>query len=472
MSMSDSIYWYDFETTGTDPARDRAIQFAGVRTDSDLNVISEPLNLFCMPGDDTVPDPEAILVTGISFDELKREGIDEASFCRQIHSEFARRETCVAGYNSIRFDDEFTRNIFYRNFYDPYAREWQAGNSRWDVIDFFRMAHALRPQGFEWPVNEEGVVTFRLEMLTQANGIGHEAAHDAVSDVLATINVTKKLRLAQPKLYSYLFALRRKQEVIRQLYPLGKTAVIHISSMYPAKQACLSIVLPLCVHPTNANGVVCFDLSKDPQALIDLDSRELHRRIFTRAQDLGEDVERIPLKTIHINRCPAVAPLATLKGQADRLGVQIDKCLQNQKRLQRCAGIVEKIAEVFSQNNFEQTDNPDLMLYQGDFFSASDKDVMSEIQQSPAENLATFAARFQDPRLPEMLFRYRARNFRETLTPDESQRWNAFRRLSFNENTSPDQRLAEIQALRDSGRGESCLDELESYLCELKQSMR
>ena len=286
--MADSIYWYDYETTGIDPARDRVLQFAGVRTDMDLNVISKPLDLFCKPGDDVLPSPDAILVTGIKMSEVLDKGLTETKFIERILAEFTVSGTCVAGFNSLRFDDEFTRNTLYRNFLDPYAREWQGGNSRWDVIDLFRMAQALRPEGFVWPRNEQDVPTFRLEKLTEVNGIGHESAHDAVSDVLATIDVTRKLRQAQPKLYDFLFELRNKKKVTSQLYPLGKQPVIHISSMYPAAKNCIAIILPICAHPTNPNGVICFDLSQTPDTLLKAGPNELHRLMFSRKEDLAE----------------------------------------------------------------------------------------------------------------------------------------------------------------------------------------
>jgi exodeoxyribonuclease-1 len=469
--MQDSIYWYDLETTGIDSGSDRAIQFAGVRTNLDLEVISKPTNLFSLPSNDIVPNPEAILVTGIDFDLLQKAGLSEVEFCKEIHKEFSVSGSCVAGYNSIRFDDEFTRHMFYRNFYDPYAREWQHGNSRWDVIDFFRMAHALRPDGFEWPRDESGSPSFRLEKLTEANGIGHASAHDAVSDVLATIDVTKKLRNAQPKLYQYMFALRKKNEVLKQLYPLGKNPVVHVSSMYPARQSCLSVVLPICSHPSNNNGVICFDLSKDPQPLIDLSSLEIKKRLFSRQEDLGADIERIAIKTIHINKCPALAPLSTLKGQGERLGVDMERCLSHQKRLQKASGVVEKIQEAFLMSQFEESDDPDLMLYQGGFFSDPDRAIMSEIQQSKPENLNAYGAQFQDPRLPEMLYRYRARNFFQTLSVEEQNQWDNFRAKKLSGENSVESRIEQIRALREGGRLDTCLDGLERYLLNMKAGL-
>ena len=469
--MDPSIYWYDYETTGTDPARDRAIQFAGVRTDMDLNVIESPVNLLCRPGDDILPDPDAIRVTHIKMSLLQREGLTETDFIGRVHDGFARPGTCVAGFNSIRFDDEFTRYSLYRNFLDPYAREWQNDNSRWDVIDLFRMAHALRPQGMNWPESETGTPVFRLEELTRANGVGHETAHDAVSDVLATIEMVRKQRAAQPKLYDYLFRLRRKQEVIRGLYPLGKQAILHVSSMYPAARNCIAVVLPLCVHPSNPNGVICYDLANDPTVLIESGPDELHRLLFTPGEERGEDDARIHLKTIHVNRCPAIAPLATLReADAKRLGIDADLCEQHQKALQASAGLVEKIQDAFSRTQFAATDDPDLMLYSGDFFSNADRARMQALRDLPPAELRHAGGGFDDGRVDEMLFRYRARNYPDSLNAAELASWNAYRLEHWQAWRGPDAVMARIDELSADGQGEPCLDELRAYALHLKQS--
>ncbi|MGH8474260.1 MAG: exonuclease domain-containing protein, partial [Methylococcales bacterium] len=132
MPRTPTLYWHDYETFGTDPAWDRPAQFAGLRTGEDLEIIAEPLVLYCKPADDMLPNPEACLITGITPQLASRKGLPEADFIAAIHEQLAQPATCGAGYNSLRFDDEVTRNCLYRNFYDPYAREWQHGNSRWD----------------------------------------------------------------------------------------------------------------------------------------------------------------------------------------------------------------------------------------------------------------------------------------------------------------------------------------------------
>ena len=191
-----TYYWHDYETFGIDPQRDRPVQFAGLRTDENFNIIDEPLVIFCKPTSDYLPNPDACLITGISPQLAYQKGVCEAEFIAQINKQMAQPHTCTLGYNTLRFDDEVTRHCLYRNFYDPYAREWQNGNSRWDMIDVVRAARALRPEGIHWPVDEQGIANIRLDQLTIANNIAHEAAHDALSDVYATINVAKLIKQA------------------------------------------------------------------------------------------------------------------------------------------------------------------------------------------------------------------------------------------------------------------------------------
>ena len=466
--MSSTFLWYDFETTGIDSVLDRPIQFAGVRTDVDLNPVEKPINIFCAPGNDVIPSPEAILVTGISMLQLRSIGATETEFCRQVLSHMSVGETCVVGYNSMRFDDEFTRQMCYRNFYDPYVREWRDGNSRWDVIDMFRMAFALRPEGIEWPLDHAGVPGFRLEALTAANGIEHSDAHDAVSDVLATVELTRLLRKKQPKLYQFLYTLRQKSEVLKQLYPLGKRAVLYVSSMSSAKRSCIAVVLPICRHPTNNNGVICYDLSVDPEVLIGATPSEISRLVFTSSQDLEEGEKRIPLKIVHINRCPAIAPLVTLGVEdAARLDISLPLCQERVKQLQTVSGLVEKVSAAFSEREFPEVDDPDRMLYQGGFFGPNDKAVMEQVREASPNELKHFEGRFEDSRLDQMLFRYRARNFLDTLSGDERQRWNSYRQERWLGSEGVE---GQIETLMENS-DDSCLVDLRTYVDEVRDGV-
>jgi len=422
--VTNSFYWHDYETFGTDPQRDKVAQFAGIRTDYEFNMLEDPVTFYCRPADDCLPHPEACLVTGITPQLATQKGIIEAEFAARIHAELSKAGTCTLGYNNLRFDDEVTRNLFYRNFYDPYAREWQNGNSRWDLIDVVRVTRALRPDGIIWPEREGGLPSFKLEDLTQANKIEHALAHDALSDVYATIAIAKLISQKQPRLYQFLLQHRSKHAV-QQLLKLGSyTPLVHVSGMYPSSKFCLAVVLPLCLHPTNNNGVIVYDLSVAPDAIINLDIDEIKNRVFTAAADLPDNIDRIPLKTVHINKCPVLAPVSVIRPEdKKRLKLDYDSIERHLEKIKQATGLAEKIAAVFDQPFENKFDDPELMLYGGGFFSSQDKIEMEKVRYSTPTQLAQQTFNFQDKRLPELLLRYKARNYPEILADAERQQW-------------------------------------------------
>ncbi|GHE90794.1 exodeoxyribonuclease I [Thalassotalea profundi] len=426
-----TILWHDYETWGVSPKYDKPSQFAGIRTDHDLNIIGEPQMFYCQPPQDYLPNPEAALITGITPQKALKEGLTEAEFAARIQKLFTVPNTCVAGYNSIRFDDEVSRYLFYRNFYDPYAREWQNGNSRWDIIDMVRACYALRPEGINWPTIErdgEEVVSFRLELLTKANGINHEAAHDAMSDVYATIAMAKLIKEKQPKLYHYLFNLRNKKQVAELLDVYNMTPVVHTSSRISSQHGCTSWFAPISYHPTNKNAVIAVDLAQDPQPLIDLSPAEIKTRLYTRRDDLAPDELPIPVKLIHTNKCPAISPAKTLLPEnAERLAIPRETCLSNLAKLKQHIEIRDKLVDVYAidNNEFEEQD-AEYSLYGGNFFSHADKAQMEILHQLSPEQLATHPFHFQDERLATLLFRFRARNYPYTLTSEEQVKWQQY----------------------------------------------
>lgn len=428
--MSNTIYWHDYETFGVNPRQDRASQFAGIRTDEDLNEVGEPAMFYCKPAEDMLPSPYACLITGISPYKARSEGLSEAEFIRRIHREFSQPQTCVSGYNSLRFDDEMTRQLLYRNFYDPYEREWKNGNSRWDIIDMVRLCYALRPEGIVWPSKEDGSPSFRLEELTAANGISHADAHDALSDVRATIAMARLIKDKQPKLYDYVYKLRSKHEVNALLDIVSKKPVLHVSSMYPASRGCLALVAPLTNHPSDKNGVIVYDLRMDPAQWMDLSVEEIQRRLFTRQDELSQGEQRIPLKVLHSNRCPVVASAQLLdETLATKYDIDLQQAKAHWQTLLDNPALISKVASAFDKA-YDALDpraqDPDFMIYSGGFFTGADKQAMAQIRGCTPEELAQWQGGFKDARLQTMLFRYRARNYAETLNPQEREEWTLY----------------------------------------------
>ena len=422
-----SFFWHDYETFGRVPRRDRPAQFAGVRTNAQLEEIDAPVMLHCQPAPDFLPDPESCLLTGITPQHCLEHGVPEHAFAAAIEQQLGRPGTVGVGYNSIRFDDEVTRHLFWRSLIDPYAREWRDGCGRWDLLDVVRCTRALRPDGIEWPVHEDGKPSLKLEHLTAANGLSHDAAHDALSDVRATLALARLIRSRQPRLWDFCLKLRHKAAVIDEIG--SGRPFLHISGMFAPERGGLAIVWPLGPHPTNKNELIVWDLSVDPETMAGLDATQVRERMFTRADALPEGVTRLPIKTIHINKSPVVVGnLNTLSASlAERWGI-------DRAAAERHAMVAARLApqwqglwhEVFERPAPTQRPDVDEDLY-GGFVGNGDRARLQRLRALPPEQLAAQRTGFEDTRLEELVFRYRARNFAATLTDDERQRWEQHR---------------------------------------------
>ncbi|MCF1486848.1 exodeoxyribonuclease I [Pseudomonas sp. AA27] len=422
--MSSSIFWHDYETTGINPRSDRPLQVAGVRTDLDLNEIEAPISLYCRPSDDILPHPAACLVTGITPRQLADQGLCEAEFMTRVHDQLARPGTCAAGYNTLRFDDEVTRYSLYRNFFDPYAREWQGGNSRWDLIDVVRTAYALRPEGIVWP-QQDGRTSLRLELLSKANGIDHGHAHEALSDVRATVALARLIREKQPRLYDWLFQLRSKHKVMEQVRLLQP--LVHVSGRFSAQRNYIGVVLPLAWHPRNRNALIVCDLQQDASPLLHESAEALRQRLYTRHEDMAQGELPVPLKLVHINRCPVLAPLSVLRpADQQRLGLELSALqVQAEQLANQQAVWGDKLDIIYQEEGFAPSEDPEQQLYDG-FLGDRDKRLSEQVRRVDPAQLAHGQWMFDDPRLPELLFRYRARNFSDTLDEQDRARWHAF----------------------------------------------
>jgi len=489
MKPSETFLWHDYETFGAQPMYDRPAQFAAQRTDADLNPMGDPVCWYCAPADDVLPHPAACLITGILPQQALRQGVVETEFAGLILDVMMQPGTCSAGYNNIRFDDVFTRNLMYRNFRDPYAREYLNGNSRWDLIDLARMCYALRPDGIEWPVHAaegpdregSGAPSFRLEDLTRANGISHGSAHDALADVTATIELARLVKNRQPRLFEWALGLRDQKTAMSLLDPLNGQPVVHTSARIAAARGCTTLELPLAVLPNRPKSIVAFDLMADPGPLIAETAESIADLVFTPAADMPEGLERLPLKVIHSNHVPMLAPVATLRGiDTERIRLDPGRCYEHARQIQQAGlAVRNKVIDVFSRPFEDPEDaggqDPDQMLYSGGFFSAGDKHAMRRILEMPPKDLAAHDWKFEDRRLPLMLFRYRARNYPDTLNPEERDAWDRdrSRRLI----TPADERqfsfgmfraaVADLRRIHTAdNRAQRILDQLESWVLE------
>lgn len=469
---ANTFFWHDYETFGRSPRFDRPAQFAGIRTDAELNEIAEPVECFCQPDPELLPEPEAVLLTGILPQQCAQQGVPEPAFAAVIERELAAPGTIGVGYNTLRFDDEFTRFLFWRNLLDPYAREWQNGCGRWDLLDLVRACYALRPQGFEWPLGADGRTSFKLELLSQANGLLHEAAHDAVSDVRATIALARLIRRQQPRLFDFALKLRSKDAVWAEIGSQPRP-LLHVSGRYGVERGCIAIVWPLAPHPRNKNELIVWDLGSDPSELFELRAEAIRARLFVAAADLPEGVSRLPIKTIHINKSPFVcSSLQTLSDpQAERYGVDRERALRHAEVLRQKGHLLDGLwRDVFLPYVAEGPVAAEADLY-GGFVPEADRRLLGQLRALSAEQLAERVrggrVAFADARLDELLWHYRARHHGEQLDAAETERWLAerARRLHGGGRLAAYlERLDQLQLEREDERSQALLEALVDWV--------
>ena len=426
--MAQTFFFYDLETSGLSARQDRIMQFAGQRTDMNLEPIGEPYNVLVALNDDTLPSPDALMVTGITPQKTVDEGYTEAQFARMLSEEIFTPDTIAVGFNNVRFDDEFIRHLLWRNFYDPYEWSWKDGRSRWDLLDVVRSTRALRPEGIEWPFDDKGEPTNRLELITQANGIAHENAHDALADVTALIDVTKLVKDKQPQLYDYLLKMRDKKQVQTLVNLDDKKPFVYASGRYDKEFAKTTVAFPLSSGRHGA--VIVYDLRYDPTPFVDLSADDLAAKIFaTWEQRQAEDFVSLPVKELQYNRCPAVAPRGVLE-QGDgwqKISLDAKTVQKHQNILLSHPDFAEKLRGIFENKPaFKKMPDPEAQLYDG-FLNDRDRIRVEAVRNADERELADFHPEFQDERLVPLLLHYKARNFPRTLSQDELQQWESWR---------------------------------------------
>ena len=408
--MEKTFFFYDLETSGLNQRFDRIMQFAGQRTTLEVVPIGEPVDILVKMTPDALPSPQAIGVTKITPQKTLEDGMNEAEFCRFVTEEIFTPGTIAVGYNTVRFDDEFMRATLWRNFYDPYEWEWKDGRSRWDILDVVRLTRALRPEGINWPVTESGKSTNRLELITKLNGLKHEHAHDALSDVYATIAVARLIREKQPDLFNFLLRMRDKREVQKLINLDDKKPFVYASGRYASEHEKTTVVVPLSAG--RHGNVLVYDLRYN-------------------VEDILNNENQFPVvKELCYNKCPAVAPLGVLE-KADgwkKIGLTPELVSENLRVLLKHPEFAEQMRTFYENRpEFPPAEEPEGAIYEG-FLNDGDRVKVMAVRNADENKLADFHPDFYDPRLPELLLHYKGRNYPQALDEKETEKWEEYRR--------------------------------------------
>lgn len=424
--MAQTFFFYDLETSGLNSRSDRIMQFAGIRTDMDFNQIGEPYNLLVALSDDTLPNPGALMVTGISPQKTVEEGYTEAEFAKLLSEEIFTPDTIVLGFNSIRFDDEFIRALFWRNYFDPYEWCYKNGQSRWDMLDAIRMTRALRPEGIKWPV-VDGVPVNKLELITYENGLDHLNAHDALSDVQALIDATKLVQSKQPQLFKYLLDMRDKNKVKELVNLDNRQPFVYSSGRYDSQFNKTTVAVALA--EADFGNVFVYDLRYDPTDWVNKSEKELNDVLYTPYKERGDDYVKLPVKKLQYNRAPAVAPMGVL-GQADgwkKISLELGIIEKHRSILLQHPEFAARVAKILLKKpEYPSSSEAETKLYDG-FISSKDKLRSEAVRNLSNQEIGSFKPQFDDKRLQDMFVRYKARNFPRQLTSDERVEYEEWR---------------------------------------------
>ena len=472
-----TFFFYDLETSGFSPQNDRIMQFAGQRTDENFNRIGEPINILVRLNDDVLPSPSALMVTKISPQKTVEEGYTEAEFAKMLVEEYFTPDTVIIGYNNVRFDDAHIQHLLWRNFYPPYDWQWKEGRSRWDLLDVVRMIRALRPEGINWPFikNKETGEKFasnKLELLTKENGISHENAHDALSDVDGLIDVARLLKEKQPQIFDYLLKMRSKNEVQKMINLENPKPFVYTSGRFSVEFEKTTIAFPIA--PAKNKNVIVWDLQFSPKDFLDWSAEQILENITADFETRSQaDFKPIAAKILQYNKCPAVAPVGVLNDEnKERLKIDLGEIQKNLDILRKnphfsenLRTAFEKKSEVFQDKNSKDTLSPEARLFEG-FVSRSDDIKIEAVRNSSARELADFHPYFNDERLSELLLHYKARSFSKSLSSQEKEIWEEYRVKNI-QKMMPKfiQEFQEITARKDlNSKEEFILEEIKLWL--------
>jgi len=419
------LVFYDTESSGVDRDYDQIYQLAAIETDLDLNPIQgSEANLICRPRRDIVPSPEAFLVHKLDIDALISNGMSEYELAKRVRNLFrAAPATGIMGYNNFAYDDEMIRRLLFRNGLPPYEHEFKDGNYRADIYGLVRMAYAFRPEILSWPTGQDGEVSLKLEDLSNANGFSHENAHEALSDVRATIQVAKAVKENNPRLWQYFLSMTNKEHALTMLRK--QEPLMYVSSFINRRFRHSTMVCPLIAHPTNSNAMICVDLRYDPTDLLSMSEDELRRYLFTPQHKLEENAPHVPLINIAANKQPIIVPTNQIltPDLASQVALDVDRCVQHQRDILSDPGFRARAQKAFETTLPVQPD-AGATIYSGGFLSRGDQALQARQhvvdQESASSDLPYLVTRSAFENTASMSDS--ARQFQLTFRT----RWNSF----------------------------------------------
>jgi exodeoxyribonuclease-1 len=446
--------FYDLESTGISSAFDQPLQFAAILTDGEFREI-ERVNMRCQIAPHIIPSPWALAVTGVRPEQLTDPSLPTLfEFTQEIGALIERWSPAIwTGFNSIRFDEEMLRQAFYQNLQpDVFATQFN-GNTRFDVLTALYAVWYRQPDLFEWPVEADGRVRFKLDRIAPLNGFASHNAHDALGDVEATIHIARQIAQRAPVLWAELLANRDKAHVQASLATFQPMALVERFGGGPPR----ATVGCFCgTSASNPSQAAFFDLeAADPADLLSADDATVFAAV---------DATPKVIRAFSINKSPALLSVPAPTAEQVRRA----EVIANTPVFRARAG--EALAARFPEDLAAPTPPVEKQIY-GGFYGHADKALLAEFQRADWPRRQEIAATIVDPRLRQLGRRLVAFHAPELLSAEERRRYQAWLRERWSapdvpetEWTTRDRALIALDELRDKGpRDRAMIAEIEAY---------
>jgi exodeoxyribonuclease I len=467
--MQKTYLFYDLETSGLNKAFDQVLQFAAIRTDLDLNEI-ERHEIIVRLSPDIIPSPGGIIIHQISLKEMSR-GIPEAEAIAKIHELLNTPGTISLGYNTLGFDDEFLRFSFYRNLLPPYTHQFANNCSRLDIAPLIPLYFLYKPDVIQWPKKEDKI-SFKLEELSRENQLAVGAAHNAMVDVIATVELAKLLR-RESKTWQYALEFFDKTIALERV---NKLASAFICQQQNFREGLLITGFHNSAYQSPVLALGGHNHYKNKTLWLRLDDEKLSR---TTPDTIAENAWVYALKAGEANFIlPLTEHYAEKLSPERRLQTE-----QNKTWLQEHPDLLFEIMNYHKEFIYPKIPDLDIdaALYQNDFFSDNEKQLCDHFHSLPLPDKAVCLDKLQG-RLRTLAIRLIGRNYPEYLPEKYQQEFdvyldriapdnedNALSDYKNKKRLTPKAALLEINKLKTNtfdSKKIQLLDELEIYIQE------
>ena len=461
-----SFVFYDTETTGTKTSFDQILQFAGVKTDDNFNVLDQ-LNIRCRLLPHIVPSPGALLATRVSpamLMDAKLPSHYEA--IRQIQATLKKWSPAIfIGFNSLKFDEHLLRQALFQTLHTAYLTNTN-GNTRSDVMRIAHAVSAYAPTSLVVPIDDRGLQTFRLDRLAPANGYNHMHAHEAMADVEATIYLARLLSTKAPEVWKLMDRAKRKLSV-QQFLQTRPT--FYMTERYFGRTH--SWLVTLCGKNPNYDAeFAVFDLQYDPGPYLSLSIPELAKVLNATPK---------VIRSLRANSLPIIAP-------ADMAPADV-RCppeYEAQRRILMVRGnhpFQERVGKALALRFASARPSPyvEERLYDG-FPNHQDNARMTRFHDLDWSDRATLAEGFEDPRIAELAHRliyFKRRDLLPSKKAAELDLWRAERILTDDAEVpwmTVAKALAEAEEMMRSegSKDAALLSEVKKFIIDLEKSAR